>query len=287
MALPHVGVAADRGALGVLVTGGTGGIGEELVSQLAAAGHRVAFTARDVRAGRALQDHVQATYGPGAARCFPFDLLRARAKDVAELLDAVERELCLPIGVVLNNAAICERGNDARTYARAARVNAVTPIAICLGSLSRMRARGFGRIVNVSSGDGERVYLHSEVREQIVQCATLRELTCHATRLIRAFDPAVEYAHGSTPAYAWSKAILNRATQVVAAGLDASEDVLLNAACPGDVRTRMLSAGVDELCVRSPADGASSLLLAAFLEAGGKQQRVRGEFLRDGESVAF
>lgn len=273
---------------GCLVTGGTGGIGSELVSQLVARGHRVAFTSRDLVAGRALEDALRRRWGPGRAHCWPLDLRVARAAHVRELVDAAERALGAPLDLVVNNAAVCERGSSAQTFARAFRVNVAAPLATCGAVLPAMRRRGFGRVVNVSSGDGERVYLHSSVCDLLDACATARDVCARAVATVREFDPAVEYAHGPTPAYAWSKALLNRATQLAAAELGDGDGVLVNAACPGDVCTRMMSEGVDPASARSAARGAASLLLAAFLDEDDATQPLRaqnGEFLRDGEPI--
>jgi NAD(P)-dependent dehydrogenase (short-subunit alcohol dehydrogenase family) len=196
----------------------------------------------------------------------------------------------MPLDLVVNNAAVCEQGSSARTFARAFRVNVAAPLATCGVVLPQMRRRGFGRVINVSSGDGERVYLHSSVCDLLDGCITTRDVCAKAAATVRRFDQAVEYAHGPTPAYAWSKALLNRATQLAAVELGEGTGVLINAACPGDVCTRMMSDGVDPACARSAAHGAASLLLAAFLDEDSAESPARvhhGEFLRDGEPIAF
>jgi NAD(P)-dependent dehydrogenase (short-subunit alcohol dehydrogenase family) len=282
---------------GCLVTGGTGAVGTELVAQLVGRGHRVAFTSRNPAAGRALEEEMAERHGAGLATSWPLDLRFARPTAYAQLVEAIEQQLAAPLALVINSAAVCEAGRDVRTFARALRVNAAAPMAMCEAVLPRMRRRGFGRIVNVSSGDGERPYLHSSVCAQLDNCGSARELGTQAVATLRHFDGEMEYAHGPTPAYAWSKALLNRATQLAALGLEQAGGVSLCAACPGDVLTRMMSDGVDPAETRTPAEAASSLLLAAFLDdeeggvrgaAGGPRPRAyNGAFLRDGIPIPF
>ncbi|KAJ1637735.1 hypothetical protein T492DRAFT_859710 [Pavlovales sp. CCMP2436] len=272
--------------LACLVTGGTGGIGAELVAELASRGHLVAFTARSAESARGLEARVCRAVGPGRAVHWPLDLRRCRAGDFERLLDDVEHMLAQPVALVVNNAAVCEPGHDARAYARALRVNAAAPAALGAAALARMRRRGFGRVVNVSSGDGERVYLHSSVLELLDRSQTLAELSRGVLVMLCNFDTRIEYAHGPTPAYSWSKALLNRATQLGAMEIGEGEDVLLNAACPGDVLTAMMTPGVDPTEARSPAEAAASLLMAAFLDEAATSKR-NGLFLRDGSPIAF
>lgn len=274
-------------SLGCLVTGGTGGIGAELVKQLAARGHRVAFTARNPVAGRALEREVRSCFGERSASYWPLDLRFARAAHFALLAEAIERELGAPVSLLVNNAALCERGTDARTFSRALRVNVAAPSSMCATLLPQMRARRFGRIVNVSSGDGELVFLHSSVRALLAECETLDDLKHAGSGVVRRFDAQIEYAYGPTPAYSWSKAMLNRATQLMAGAIGDDENVLLNAVCPGDVMTRMMSGDVRREEARTPSEGAASLLSAMFLDAATRRGVPNGQFLRDGEAIAF
>ncbi|MFO6463508.1 SDR family oxidoreductase [Jannaschia sp. KMU-145] len=92
-----------------------------------------------------------------------------------------------------------------------------------------MTARGYGRIVNLSSGGGS-------------------------------FGEGLASGHA---AYAISKAALNAATVLAARG--ARGDVKVNAMCPGWVRTRMGGAAAP----RSPAEGADTALWLATLPSDG------------------
>ena len=111
-----------------------------------------------------------------------------------------------PIDILVNNAAILTYGSlvdiNAADLSKSIAVNAISPFALIRVLGPGMKARGWGRIVNVSSGWGQ-------------------------------------FSEGMTgpSAYAISKATLNAITLSAAAEL--GPEVKINAACPGVVRTRM------------------------------------------------
>jgi len=83
---------------------------------------------------------------------------------------------------------------------------------------------------------------------------------------------------GGTPAYSISKLALNGLTLGFAQQLH-SEKILVNAVCPGWVRTDMGGSGAP----RSPEQGASGIIWAATLPKNGPT----GKFLRDGKEIAW
>ena len=111
-----------------------------------------------------------------------------------------------PIDILVNNAGILVPGTgleiSPEDLTASLAVNTVAPFALIQVIGSKMKERGWGRIVNVSSGWG-------------------------------AFDQGVS----GPAAYAVSKAALNALTVSFAAVLGLN--VKINAACPGWVRTRM------------------------------------------------
>ena len=113
-----------------LVTGGTGGIGEEVCRGLAARGYDVYVGARDAAKGEAVAERLREEF-PGAHKCLVCDL---NGGDTA-----------LPRGVnlLVNNAGVMGAATD-----ETMRVNLVAPARLTLGLRARNRKL---RVVNVAS----------------------------------------------------------------------------------------------------------------------------------------
>ena len=113
-----------------LVTGATGGIGEEVCRGLAARGYDVYVGARDASKGEAVAARLREEF-PGAHKCLVCDL---NGGDTA-----------LPRGVnlLVNNAGVMGAATD-----ETMRVNLVAPARLTLGLRARNRKL---RVVNVAS----------------------------------------------------------------------------------------------------------------------------------------
>lgn len=181
-----------------LVTGGNRGIGFEICKALAAKGLDVILGSRN----RELGDEAAGKLG-----------IKSAWLDVSDRgsVDAAANELG-PIDVLVNNAGVYPSGTvlDARAEAwrEAFETNFFGALSLCRAFVPGMLERGYGRVVNVSSGYG-------------------------------AFAEGLE---GPAP-YALSKVVLNALTLKLASELRG--DVKINAACPGWVRTRMGGPGAD------------------------------------------
>ncbi len=224
-----------------LITGANRGIGLEVARQLAALGHQVILSSRDEEKGRAALASIQQNQ----------DLLSYHQLDVtdAESVERIKNWILNQYGrldILVNNAGV-----NYDTWHQALNANLVEchetieanlfgPWNMCQAFLPIMQSNGFGRVVNVSSGAG-----------------------------------ALTGMGGGTPAYSISKAALNVLTIKLAA--EVRGDILINAVCPGWVRTDMGGSAA----TRSVAEGASGIIWAATLNAGGPN----GGFFRDGRRI--
>ena len=185
----------------VLVTGANRGIGLAIARQLATLGNSVLLGSRDLKAG---EDAAKA--------------LRRLGLDVAPVhvdlavpatIDAASYEVVRSgsqIDVLVNNAGVLHEKpllelTDAQ-FAESSAVHLTGPLRLIRALVPNMIERGYGRIVNVSSGWG-----------------------------------AFAEGMGGPGAYGVTKAALNALTVRLAKELPPA--VKVNAMCPGWVRTRM------------------------------------------------
>jgi NAD(P)-dependent dehydrogenase (short-subunit alcohol dehydrogenase family) len=209
-----------------LVTGANRGLGLETARRLGLEGYRVVLGARDAARGEAAAGELRAQ-GIDASVLE----LEVTAPDAAALA-AVEAD------VLVNNAGIIpEAGLASRSVfdvapevvLRGFENNTLGAYRVAQAVVPGMRERGFGRIVNVSSGMGQLTDMN-----------------------------------GGSPAYRLSKTALNALTRILADELR-STNVLVNSVCPGWVRTDM---GGPHARL-SVEDGADTIVWAATLPDGG------------------
>lgn len=209
-----------------LVTGANRGIGAAVARGLAEAGLRVVAAARREDEARS------AAAALSGAQPLVVDLSDGASIEAA-LAELARRQV--HVDVLVNNAGVYPHGGalDEGTAAglrQALEVHVHGPLRLTQGLLPGMLSRGYGRVVNVSSGYG-------------------------------AFADGLG---GSLP-YSVSKAALNALTVHLARAADGHPDVKVNAVCPGWVRTRMGGEGAE----RSPEEGAAGVLWLATLPADG------------------
>ena len=222
-----------------LVPGGSRGIGFEVCRGLARRGLRVLLAARDEERGRAAALAL-GSEGPISVEWRALDV--ASEQSIRSLAGGIERDHGR-LDVLVNNAAIYPDEGvpglevDLATVRLAMETNAFGPLRLCQAFAPMMVRQGWGRIVNVSSGYG-----------------------------------ATTEMAARTLAYRLSKAALNAMTVILADELKGS-GVLVNAMCPGWVRTEM--GGPD--APRTPAKGAETAIYLATLPDGGPT----GKLFRD------
>lgn len=221
-----------------LVTGGNRGIGFEVCRQLGALGYTVLVGARDIELGKKAASELTAQ-GMTA---------QAAELDVSdqEQIDKLAASLHSRFGqldVLVNNAAIfldpmpaadglgdrsvfkAKTSNIVKTFA----TNTLGPLQLCQAFVPAMIKNNYGRVVNVSSGDGQ-----------------------------------LSDMNGGRPAYRLSKVSLNALTRIFADELK-GKNVLINSVCPGWVKTRMGGTAAK----REVSKGAETIVWAATLPDDG------------------
>jgi NAD(P)-dependent dehydrogenase (short-subunit alcohol dehydrogenase family) len=223
------------GARVALVTGANRGIGLEIARQLARRGLMVVVGARDAESGEAAAADIGKTV---AAEVLDVTEAAGSERAVRSIGDRFGR-----LDVLVNNAGILiDAGTSASTVsldvvAKTLETNLLGAWRLSQAAIPHMRRGGYGRIVNVSSAMG-----------------TLGDL---------------ERSGGSWPAYRLSKAALDALTILLASELR-GENILVNAAIPGWVRTRMGGSAAP----RSVEEGADTAVWLATLPDDGPSGRL-------------
>ncbi|MDA8262270.1 MAG: SDR family oxidoreductase [Actinomycetota bacterium] len=135
---------SDKSAL---VTGGSAGLGLAIAKALAAEGVRVAIASRSAdKLGRALAEL------PRGSAAFQADL--SSPSGASALLEEVRRDFGSPDILIANAGGPRAGGYAAVTiddYRAAIEQNLLSMIALCNGVVGEMRAKGFGRIIAITS----------------------------------------------------------------------------------------------------------------------------------------
>ena len=137
------------------ITGASSGIGAALAREVSARGGHVVLSGRN----RDALDALAATLG-GESLVLPFEVTdRAAAADAADAAWDWAAARSGGIGMLVNNAGISQRSLAVDTamavYDRIIDVDLMAPIALTQALLTRMVARGAGRIVMISSVAGK------------------------------------------------------------------------------------------------------------------------------------
>ena len=207
----------------ILLTGANRGIGLAAAHELQRRGAKVVAGVRDP------------AKMPPVAGITVLRLDTADAESCRTFVEQAEREHGRIDGLV-NNAGILP---DSKVSAleipedllrRVLDVNLIGPIRLCEHVVRGMQSRGYGRIVNISSGLG-----------------------------------AITDMGAGYPAYRMSKLALNGFTRILAAELGRNSTVKVNSLCPGWVRTDMGGAGA----IRDPSEPAREIADLVSIAADG------------------
>lgn len=217
-----------------LVTGANRGIGFEIARMLVRDGLQVIIGARDGAKSR----EAAALLSKGGGRAASVSLDVADPASVSDALDEIAKNFG-DIDVLVNNAGILidapggfrasvfDMTDD--TMRTTFETNVIGPQRLIRALVPGMRARNYGRVVNVSSMAGQLA------------------------------DMMAGY-----PAYRMSKSALNALTRVLAAEV-AGTNIKVNSVCPGWCRTDMGGEGAS----RTAAEGADSIAWLSTLPDDG------------------
>lgn len=219
-----------------VVTGANRGIGLEICRQLSRRDEmRVVLTSRDESKGRASVKALRAD-----ALNVDYRQLDVTGERAAKVLAQHLAEAYGRCDVLINNAGVMldPRGSrvldsSVATYRETLEANFFGPLRLIQALVPLMKKGGYGRIVNMSSGQG-----------QLSDMGT------------------------GTPAYRISKTALNALTRTCAAEL-AGSGILVNSMCPGWVRTDMGGPSAP----RTLAQGADTAVWLATLPPDGPSGR--------------
>jgi NAD(P)-dependent dehydrogenase (short-subunit alcohol dehydrogenase family) len=242
-----------------LVTGGNRGIGLAVVKGLAQLGKTnsigtLIFTSTNEEVGKQVLSDLKSEYTEGPS--MHYHVLQATdRKSVEKLIEDVNKEFG-GVDILVNNAGILEKQYvktslfeiNREDFDKSVEINSWTPLALIQGFIGGMKSKGFGRIVNMSSGAG-----------------------------------ALTGMNSGMPPYRLSKTMLNVWTRIASDELkEEYPNIKINSMCPGFIKTDM-TAHFERQPTLTPKDGADTALFLATLPEDG----ASGNFYRFKEEIPW
>lgn len=221
-----------------VVTGANRGIGFEIALKLAQRGVHVVLTARNEARGKEALEKL--TSAGLAASFFPLDVTSDAS---TQALSDYLRKTFGRLDILINNAGVAldkwvpSLSVEMDAFIRTYETNVFGVMRVSKALIPLMRQHGYGRVVNLSSNLG-----------------------------------SLEKMGGFTIAYRTSKTAVNAITRVLAAEFKV-DDLLINAMCPGWVKTEL---GGEE-APRTAEEAADTAIWLATLPTGGPS----GGFFQD------
>jgi NAD(P)-dependent dehydrogenase (short-subunit alcohol dehydrogenase family) len=264
--------SAGKNGRTALVTGGNRGLGRETSRQLGELGFHVILTSRNGDDGKSAAAELA---GEGhSVEALTLDV--AAPGTITAAADRLARTAA-KIDVLVNNAGISLDGFNEEVARRTVDVNFFGPLRVTDALLPFIPAGG--AIVMVSSGMGELAGVDPKLRARFTAPALDRDALVDLMKEFVSDVAAGKHRERGWPssAYRVSKVGLNALVRVLSPEL-AKRHVIINAVCPGWVRTDMGGRAAS----RSVSEGAASIVWAATREAG-----PTGGFFRDGRSIPW
>ena len=225
-----------------VVTGANRGIGFEVCRQLAKQNFQVILTSRDESKGQAAANQLNKE----GVEVLYYSLDVTQPESSEQLASFLGKKFGR-LDVLVNNAGVWLDNLDSSdgsvlktkiaTLSKTIEVNLYGPLMLCQNLIPLMKKQNYGRVVNVSSGAGQLADMHS-----------------------------------GYPSYRMSKTALNALTRIFADELK-DRNILVNAVCPGWVRTDMGGPNAP----RTTEQGADTIVWLATLPDNGPT----GGFFRD------
>ena len=140
----------------VLVTGASSGIGREVALCFGREGAKVALVARNSDALNKVKAQILSE--GGCAEVFPFDL--THYSELHTLIESIDRYFWDPVTLLINNAGSVVLGKvddvPVDDFSDNLAINFLTPVALVKAVVPGMKKKGYGQIINISSGCGWR-----------------------------------------------------------------------------------------------------------------------------------
>ena len=264
-----------------LITGGNRGIGLEICRELGKNNLHVILTSRGQEAGEGARDQL-AKEGHDVSW---FGLDVSSADDIQAMSEHIQNAHG-GLDILVNNAGVSFNGFNAKIARDTVDINFFGSLHLSDALLPLVRQGG--RIVMVSSGMGDRAILSNGLQERFrdedPQTRMARdELVALMTKFI---DDVAAKRHAEegwpSSAYCVSKIGMTKLAEIMARELEAQgnpKKILINASCPGWVRTDMGGERAD----RSIKEGADTPVWLSLLPEGAPN----GGFFRDRQPVAW
>eukprot|EP00898_Chlorokybus_atmophyticus_P007929 jgi/Chlat1/8137/Chrsp75S07565 len=269
---------AAAGAGLAVVTGANRGIGLQLCKDLAAAGKGVVLAGRDAVGVDDAAQSIRLAHPKVHVDALSLDL--GDRSSIANAVAEIARKYDQKVTLLVNNGGVYEDGWTEDTFKHVVGINYAGTNVLTLALVPHL-ANG-ARIINVSSGYAQRSFLSPEYRRLIESAQNLDDLDAikyiATDQHMDAINPQRAVVQGpSVPCYKVSKAMLNRATELLAHDKRLTErGITINACNPGWTRTRLGG----ERAVRSVEEASASLMWLCTLSG----DVPTGQYLFDGHS---
>ncbi len=268
------------------MTGGTGTLGQQLVEKFSTKKDCTIYTSyRDEYKRNCLFD-IAIDSSANKVNLFKLDLEHTERLFLPFTHSARNDHV-----VLVNAAGICLQGSSKTALKRSLSVNLISPVLLSLLALSHWSRRGRSAaatttgtcsIVNINSGDGELGNLRSDVADAVRTVSSLEALSALVLHFLATHDPQQDLAHGPSPAYSLSKALLNRATAIMHREYGCSKAVRVLACCPGDFASPMSTP--EELQHARPVAEAAAHIVEMACD---REAYPGGRFYRDGKLISW